>query len=136
MRVLSESTEKLMDLREQIHNAWGNSIKAIEVQSCPNDLGMLRIHVLGQANMPERIKTIMPDGVWGFIIDATDYNQKWSHYVRVGQFLYRWNIHHLNRIRTGVSPVVHPETGEYSTDIETGLLEHSVTISDYSQWHR
>ena len=54
-----------------------------------------------------------PSNVWVLVVDDTGNDKRWSNHHRVGQWLFRWDMHNLNRIRFGRSPLLlDPDTDE------------------------
>ena len=75
--------EEVVRVRQELLNLKG--VQWVEHHSFPNNLHAFRIAVKDYAPIPEEVNERIPDNFWVFYIDASNYNSKWSHFVRVVQ---------------------------------------------------
>ncbi len=124
-----ETAEKLntaIEFQDKFRELKG--VQYIEHHRHPNDLHSLRIGMKDRESIPNELNEQMPEWLWGLYIDIPNYDPRWSHYARVGQILFRWNIHHWVRLTRGKSPVMHADKDKYDFSGHTWLYENNEWI--------
>lgn len=91
-------------------------VRYAELEAHRGDLFSIRLAVVNYWWPSKELLRDTPENLWVLVVDDTTHNGRWANHYRVGQWMFRWGIWHLNRIRNGINPLLDPDTDTFDDE--------------------